>query len=305
MTALTPSRAPQAAPHHQGRVFGSPWPGVYATHMESARHFGRHWHAVYGVGLMEGGAQSSASGRGNVEAYAGDVIMCNPGEVHDGRPLGGPSRRWRMLYLEPAFMAAVVADAPDNALAADIELTRPVAHDARLRSALQRLLGRLQQWDHDHPANASRNSADALACEESLVSACALLMHRHAVSPVSPVTQSQASSAFSPELHRARDHLAADLLAPPTLTELARTAGLSKFQLLRHFQKSFGLTPHAWLLQQRSERARGLIRQGAGLAQAAAACGFADQSHMTRLFARQFGFTPGAWQQAVGKTTLQ
>jgi AraC-like DNA-binding protein len=43
---------------------------------------------------------------------------------------------------------------------------------------------------------------------------------------------------------------------------------------------------------------RGLIRAGTGLADAAAACGFADQPHMTRLFTRQFGFTPGAWQRA-------
>lgn len=287
---MPPSAAP---PAHQGRVFGSPWAGIYATQMESARHFGRHWHAVYGVGLMEQGAQSSASGRGPVDAYAGDVIMCNPGEVHDGRPLGGPSRRWRMLYFEPAAIASLVADAPGNSLATDIELTRPVTQDVRLRTALQRLLGRLQRWD----AGAGRSGADALACEESLVRACALLLHRHAVSPV---TQSQVSSS-SPELHRARDQLAADLLAPPTLTELARTAGLSKFQLLRRFEKAFGLTPHAWLLQQRVEHARSLIRSGAGLAQVAAACGFADQSHMTRLFARQFGFTPGAWEQAMNK----
>ncbi|RYF38322.1 MAG: helix-turn-helix domain-containing protein, partial [Comamonadaceae bacterium] len=56
---------------------------------------------------------------------------------------------------------------------------------------------------------------------------------------------------------------------------------------------------HAWLLQLRAERARGLIGQGAPLVQAAAASGFADQSHMTRVFARQFGFTPGAWRRAV------
>lgn len=290
-----------ASPAHQGRVFGSPWAGIYATQMESARHFGRHWHAVYGVGLMEQGAQSSASGRGPVDAYAGDVIMCNPGEVHDGRPLGGPSRRWRMVYFEPAAIASVLADAPDTARATGVELTHPVTQDARLRSALQHLLGRLQQWD----ADAVRGRAAALACEEALVRACALLLHRHAVSPVTQSQVSSSTSPSSPELLRARDHLAADLLAPPTLTELARTAGLSKFQLLRRFEKAFGLTPHAWLLQQRAEHARGLIRGSAGLAQVAAACGFADQSHMTRLFARQFGFTPGAWQQAMGKSTTK
>ncbi|MBW8722668.1 MAG: helix-turn-helix transcriptional regulator [Polaromonas sp.] len=55
--------------------------------------------------------------------------------------------------------------------------------------------------------------------------------------------------------------------------------------------------PTCWI-----ERARSLIRGGASLAHTAASCGFADQSHMTRLFARQFGFTPGAWQQAALRT---
>ena len=103
---------------HRCRVFGSPWAGVYGTHIDSGRHYGRHWHATYGVGVLEHGAESSASGRGN-------------------------------------------------------------------------------------------------------------------------------------------------------------------------------------------ERARGLIRHGAVLTQAALSCGFSDQSHMTRLFVRQFGFTPGAWQRAVRTGRLQ
>jgi AraC-like DNA-binding protein len=57
--------------------------------------------------------------------------------------------------------------------------------------------------------------------------------------------------------------------------------------------------PHAWLLQRRAEKARGLIRNGSSLAAAAASCGFADQSHMTRVFVRQFGFTPGAWKRSA------
>jgi AraC-like DNA-binding protein len=72
----------------------------------------------------------------------------------------------------------------------------------------------------------------------------------------------------------------------------------SRFQLLRQFRSKYGVTPHAWLLQQRAERARALIRQRTPLADAAALSGFADQSHMTRVFVRQFGFTPGAWQRA-------
>jgi len=282
-----------APPQHQCRVLATPWDGVYGTHIDSARHYRRHSHAVFGVGWLQQGAQTSASGRGQVEAYAGDILMCNPGEVHDGQPLGGPSRRWRMLYLEPAAMAAALG-APD---AAAIELTRPVAQDARLRLALEQLLLRLQQWS----GGGRGQGADALACEESLARACGLLTQRHTLAAERPAKPAMAVTAVNPHIHQVRERIAADLLAPPTLAEMARMAGLSRFQLLRHFEKAFGLTPHAWLLQQRAERARSLIRGGAGLAQAAAACGFADQSHMTRLFTRQFGFTPGAWQQAAAR----
>ncbi|SFU70269.1 AraC-type DNA-binding protein [Polaromonas sp. YR568] len=280
-----------ASPHHQSRVLASPWEGVYGTHIDSARHYGRHSHAVYGVGLLEHGAQKSASGRGQVEAYAGDILMCNPGEVHDGQPLGGPSRRWRMVYLEPAAMAAAM-NAPGAT--SELELTHAVAQDARLRLALQRLLGQLQQW-----SDGGRSpGAEALACEESLARVCGLLLGRHAVSTA---RSAESSNAITPQIRQVRDRLAAGLLAPPTLGEMALMAGLSRFQLLRHFEKAFGVTPHAWLQQQRAERARGLIRSGASLAAAAASSGYADQSHMTRLFARQFGFTPGAWLQATSR----
>ena len=173
----------KAPPDHHCRVFGSPWEGVYCTHIESARHYGRHWHATYGLGLLEHGAQSSASGRGQVDAYAGDLITTNPGEVHDGRPLGGPSRRWRMVYLDPGVIASM-KDHPGSSAAPDVELTRPVIKDIRLSRALQRLFGRLEDWS----AGRCPTSADVLACEESLVQACALLLDRHAtVSPVREV----------------------------------------------------------------------------------------------------------------------
>lgn len=286
------------SPPHQCRVLATPWEGVYGTHIESARHYRRHSHAVFGIGLMERGAQKSASGRGQVEAYAGDIIMCNPGEVHDGQPLGSPSRRWRMLYLEPTAMAAAMGE-PGGA--AGLELTQPVAQDPRLRLALHEVLDQLQ---HGGGGSGPVASAHALACDEALARVFALLPGRHAFAPAA-VPSAKFSSAATVRIRRVRDHLAADLFMPPTLGEMALAAGLSKFQLLRHFEKAFGLTPHAWLLQQRAERARGLIRGGAGLAQAAASCGFADQSHMTRLFTRQFGFTPGAWQQATARNTAK
>lgn len=279
------------APHHC-RVLGSPWPGVHGVQTDSARHFGRHWHGSFGIGLLERGAQHSASGRGAVQAFAGDLITSNPGEVHDGRPLGDDSRRWQMVHLDPEVIAAMAAPGQGRF---EVEWTRPVIQDAPLRAALQRLLGRMARWS----AGQAATDADRLACEESLVQTCGLLLSRH--STAAPAKEGADGALMA----RVRERLADAVLDAPALTELAALAGLSKFQLLRRFNQAYGLPPHAWLLQQRVERARRLIRDGEDLATAALASGFADQSHMTRLFGRHFGFTPGAWQQAAARRPAQ
>ena len=269
-------------PAHLAKVVGTPLPGVFCTFAESARHYGRHWHATYGVGMLVDGAQRSASGRGQVDAFAGDLITTNPGEVHDGQPLDGPSRRWQMVYLEPAAMAGMAADSRSPAA---IALTRPVFRDEALRDALRRLFADVGAW------SVQPSATHALACEESLARACGELLARHATDSAAP--------AIGGDIARVRERLADDPLDTPTLAELAAIAGLSRYQVLRRFEKAVGMPPHAWLLHHRAERARGLIRAGASLADAACASGFADQSHMTRTFVRHFGFTPGAWRAAA------
>lgn len=252
-------------------MFGTPWPGVYSTHILSGEHFGRHWHGTYGFGVMEQGAHRSASGRGMVDAYAGDVITTNPGEVHDGRPYGGPARRWRIVSVDAEVMTAITGTA--------VEITRPVIHDPHLARVLRGLFRRIEC------------GAEALACEEALVESCVLLMTRHGTAPA--VREPPA------DMRRVRERLAGEVIDPPSLAEMGAMTGLSRYQVLRRFEKTYGLPPHAWLRQQRAERARRLIRDGASLPDAAAACGFSDQSHMTRVFARHFGFTPGAWRRAL------
>lgn len=267
-----------AAPAHQCRVLLSPWPGLYAVETRSGRHYGRHSHGTYGFGVLDDGAHRSSSDRRTYDAYAGDILATNPGEMHDGRPLGGPMRRWHTIYLEPEMLASVGA----LPTAGEVRITRAAFTDPRLRRAVQQLLQALEQW--------RQGREEALACEEALVQACGLLLARH--------TTDGAPGEVDICLAHARRRLDEERGAPPSLAELAAEAGVSRFQFLRRFARVHGCTPHAWLTQQRNERARALIAGGATLSDAAAACGFADQAHMTRLFTRQFGFTPGAWQRA-------
>lgn len=100
------------------------------------------------------------------------------------------------------------------------------------------------------------------------------------------------------QLRRVFDFLFAHLSGDPTIAELARECGLSSGHLARAFRQSTGLTPHQWLIRKRVERARGLLLgDGLGLAEIAVICGFVDQSHFTRVFAKFEDCTPGKWRR--------
>ncbi len=243
-------------------------PGGYAVTAASDHRFPKHHHDLFGIGLIEHGAQKSWSGRGLVEAEAGDVITVNPGEVHDGAPLGDGGRRWTILYLPPALVAAAAEDiSPGSGLR--FEFSQPVYRALPLTQRLRALIAAEEDW---------------AAGEEALLSLLA------------PLLQSENRPIGTPRaLLAIRDWIDAEPEADIPLAALAARANVSRFQLLRSFARLTGLTPHAYRLQRRVQAARRMILSGTPLAEAAAASGFADQSHMTRLFRRVYGLAPGAF----------
>ena len=214
-----------------------------------------------------------------MESGPGAIITVNPGEVHDGRPIGG-ARVWRMLYLAPALVAAarddLARDAPPGA-----EFTAPVFDRADWRG----LFLSLYRAGTEAAGDAGRMAFDA-ALGEVVVALCG---------------GKDRGRGPAPAVLTARDYLHDQRDGPVTLAELAAVTGLSRFHLNRAFRAAFGIPPHAYLLQLRVARARQLIASGVTLSSAAAEAGFADQSHMTRIFTRQFGYPPSALAQANRK----
>ena len=83
------------------------------------------------------------------------------------------------------------------------------------------------------------------------------------------------------------------------LAELASACDMSLHAFQRNFRKQFGKSPHQWRQAARLERARTLLEYSQkSLADIAFECGFSDQAHLTRVFSREFGMTPGTYRRA-------
>lgn len=99
------------------------------------------------------------------------------------------------------------------------------------------------------------------------------------------------------QLNMATAFLASLTAREVTVSDVAAQCGLSTSYFIRAFKKSTGRTPHRWLLEYRAEKARQMLLGTASIAEIAVACGFADQSHLTRVFTALNGISPGNWRR--------
>jgi len=105
-------------------------------------------------------------------------------------------------------------------------------------------------------------------------------------------------------LRHAVDFIEANCLRNIKLAELAELVGLSQSYFSAAFKTSTGVAPHQWQTRARVERVKTmLLTPSATLTEVAAAAGFADQAHMTRVFKQYAGLTPAAWIRAHGPVT--
>lgn len=252
--------------------------GVDAVMANSNRAFARHTHDQFGIGIVLRGGQTSASGRGLVEAVAGDLITVNPGEVHDGIPLNADGRSWSMLYFDCNLIRDHFGDLAEGR--SYDELHFPVLRDDRASSLFL----------HLKDAVTDTGSVTGMAAQSLLFELLDCL--------VSSVPAEKTTSVPL-AVERAKARIDDCPVGEYSLGELAAQSALSRFQFLRAFRRLTGLTPHAYILQKRVHLARRLIGSGVGLAEVSAASGFADQSHMTRAFAARYGITPGSFAAAL------
>jgi AraC-like DNA-binding protein len=98
---------------------------------------------------------------------------------------------------------------------------------------------------------------------------------------------------------RGHEYINANLASKLTIAEIAKVVCLCKSHFSRAFKISHGVSPWAYIVMARVERANRMIRATREpLSQIASACGFADQAHLCRAFRRWVGVSPGIWRRA-------
>lgn len=259
--------------------------GLGNLEMLAARYrdhaYALHTHPTYVFGVVVAGVEKLRIGRNSYLAPAGSLIAVNPEEPHDGEKGCAAGWTYRTCYPATGLM---------HEIAGDLELSRlPMFMEGVLNAPDLAL-----EFLHAHR---SATAADVMESEAAILTVLRRIVRRFGG------PNDRARSADGSEAARRfrlyRDRIEADLVSPFELGSLAAVAGVTRFQVIRDFRHAVAMTPGQYLRDRRIRAATALMGTDMPFAEIAAATGFADQSHLGRLFKSMKGLSPGAYRLAT------
>ncbi len=246
-----------------------------------------HTHDTFVIGVIEAGCESYRLGGVRYRATAGQLCFVNPGVVHDGEPEGG-FYSYRMTYPAPELLRLVAEDVAERRVSGSLAFPEPVVADPELVAIF---LAAHRGLEH---------GAGALVTDTALWQAYGRMLGRHGGLVARADDRRLGESG---PVARARAFLEAHFDEDVDLARLAQVADLPRTRLIRAFRQETGLTPHALLTDIRVRAAGRRLAAGLAPADVALACGFCDQSHLTRAFKARVGVPPGLFRRAPGLQT--
>jgi AraC family transcriptional regulator len=238
---------------------------IEKTHA-GGEHLPMHAHERPYLTLVLQGRYDEQHENGCVVCAAPAVIVHPAGEAHANRFVYGDARLVA-LELQPGMGPEL-----DAVCRRRIEISGGV-----VQGWLGRLKHELRQSD----------DASELAIRGCLWSLAAVLM-RQAATPAPPpwLVDARARIDHGPLEDLAPQRLAAALCVPTS-------------QMMRQYRAWYGQSLQEALAARRLADARVLLERDVPLAEIAAHCGFADQSHFTRAFGRVYGLPPGRYRASL------
>lgn len=238
----------------------------------------KHSHDEFSFGIIDAGCARYDNRSRHHPIGRGDLVTINPADIHACNPHQGVWS-YRMLFVDTLWLGKIQHEVLGRntldyyAFVADFE------RGERFRSQFEALFDALLH-------------APSSLCAETLIYELLEQLYGRVQHSV-PHCSKKAAPHY---LLRAREKLFDEIDQSVGLEVLAQEVGVSRYHLIRTFKQWFGLSPHAYLMDERIKRAKQMLKQGTPIVDTSLALGFADQAHFQRSFKSRIALTPKKYQ---------
>lgn len=249
-----------------------------------AQRFAAHWHLGFSIGVVTRSAQQFNSWGRRWVAAAGDLILLNPGQVHDGSALHAGGWSSRMAYVPSTTLEAFLG-ATNASSGLGLHFPSPVVHAPQLARLFE-------EW---HLGSESQESIPA---------------HLSTAAVLGTITSQLAQARVASRLTGAPFHSAIErcerllLLSSRALGEQHEdpwsAEAMPRTTVWRHTLAQLGVGPQALRTHMRLVRTKQRLKCGVPIVEAALEAGYYDQAHFTRQFAAAYGMTPAQFRRVQG-----
>ena len=251
------------------------FPGLELMKAQYINHsFPRHFHTSYVIQVIEEGINQFECEGKLYTAGPGTIVIFNPGQIHNGMSLGKEGVKYRVLYPTVELFTEIslsIGGTPEPVFLA------PLYYDSYVSEKILRTHKIIE------------TNPNSLEAESSLCLTLSELIQKYCYNTKKEITPAR----FEVEL--VCEYILENIDKKISLNDLSRIAGLSKFHLLRTFQRCMGLTPNEYIINVRINMAKKLLRENYPPIEVAQKTGFYDQSHFNRHFKGIVGTTPGRY----------
>lgn len=240
------------------------------------RSFPKHFHEYYVIGYVEAGQGSLICKDVEYFLKPGDLVICNPGDLHSCAESGAALDYWG-LHIPKETMLELAGELTGRRTLP--WFSKNVLFDGEAacccRALHEQIMSGFREFDREERL---------LLLLSRLLRLCGQPFERAVPASGGAVER---ACAFMERRYGERI----------SLDRLCQEAGLSKSALVRAFVREKGVTPYSCLESIRVGEAKKLLERGVPPAEAALRTGFSDQSHFTNYFSRFIGLPPGAYRE--------
>ncbi len=251
-------------------------PFLELRYSNNIKHYKNHLHSSFSIGINIKGKSIYTNKDKCYDLKKGMIAIVNANTIHSCNPIKKEPNLYYMLYLDPKWCLDI-----QKSICEDIdsfkEFPKDILYDKKLYEEFKTLCEELFK----------ENSY--MEKENELIIFFTKLFKQY----IKESNKKVEDKVFKKIINYLNENYQENI----SLEQLSKKFELNSFYIIRLFKSELNLSPHAYLLNIKINKAKEFLRRGMSIVDTALECGFSDQSHFHKNFVKIVATTPKKYQE--------